>query len=196
MEESENFIVGLIIYLIFIGFLLYVIICGNNKFHRNGCIGWCYRLFTDVIPSLVRRVASKICPCWFHGKSGDEPCMGPNRCCRHCVVVFYFGIYVFFIASYLSDCYPFLEFLHPTTYPVHRFLSFFVLPWPWVIVVLLHTMDPGEITSENVESYLKLYPYDNILYVPHFCRTLHIPVVPRSRFCRYTQKRIAFFFLF
>jgi len=194
--ESENFVVMLVGYLILIGFLLYVVICGNNKFHRNGLVGWCYRFFTDVIPRVIRRVANKICPCWFRGKSGEELCFGPNRCCRYCVVVFYYGIYIFFMASYLFDCYPFLEVLHPATYQIHKFLSFFVLPWPWIIVIALHAMDPGEITNENVESYLKIYPYDNVLYSPSFCRTLHIPVVPRSRYCRYSRKRIAFSLLF
>lgn len=40
--------------------------------------------------------------------------------------------------------------------------------------------DPGEITRENVNSCLALFPYDNVLYHPKVCRTLQIAVVARS----------------
>jgi hypothetical protein len=56
---------------------------------------------------------------------------------------------------------------------------------------VLQFYDPGVITRENVNSYLALFPYDRTLYAPKFCRTLLIPAVARSRFCQYTDRRIA-----
>jgi hypothetical protein len=125
-------------------------------------------------------------------KTSDGPgCLGPGGRCRYFIIAFYGTIYVYFILSYVLECYPVLPVLYPESYQIRRFLSFFVLPWPWLIVALLQVLDPGSITSRNVESYLKIYPYDNLLYERHFCRTLKIPVVARSRYCQHTQKRIA-----
>jgi palmitoyltransferase len=191
MEGVGSLVVVLGLYLLFIAFMLYVVICGNNKFHRNGCIGWTFRLISELLPDAARRISRKICPFWFGGSSRGIPCLMNWVCCRYAIIIFYYVIYVFFIVSYLFACYPFLDLLHPTMLHVHQFLSFFVLPWPWVVVVLLRFMDPGQITDENVESYLRAYPYDDVLYSRNFCRTLRIPVVARSRFCRYTHKRIA-----
>jgi hypothetical protein len=88
--------------------------------------------------------------------------------------------------------FPDLPFIFPESYKFHAFMAFFVLPWPWVIVITLHYLDPGSITKTNVESWLKAYPYDNILYSRTICDTLKIPVPARSRFCKFTQKRIAY----
>jgi hypothetical protein len=97
------------------------------------------------------------------------------------VILFYYVIYVSFMWSYLFDCYPLLDRLHPTSQRVHKFVSFFILRWPWLIVLALHFIDPGDITNENLESYLRIYPYDNVLYSRSFCQTLHIPAATRSR---------------
>jgi hypothetical protein len=36
-----------------------------------------------------------------------------------------------------------------------------------------------------------MYPYNNVLYARRICPSLGIPVPPRSRFCRFTRRRIA-----
>lgn len=71
-----------------------------------------------------------------------------------------------------------------------------VLPFPWIFTAILHFANPGVITKENVDAYLELYPYDYVLYSPKECTTLKIPVVPRSRFDRYTNRRIAYVFYY
>jgi hypothetical protein len=58
-------------------------------------------------------------------------------------------------------------------------------------VLLFQFTNPGKITAENVDGYLKIYPYDSVIYHPAKCARLLIPAVPRSRFCLYTQQRIA-----
>lgn len=178
-------------YLFLIGFIIYVMICGNNKFHRNGCVGWVYRQIVWHIPNFCNRVSGKIFPCCRSKDGQPTKCMGVNGPCRYFVITFFFAIYVIFIAGYICHCYSYLPLIFPRYYGVARFFSIFVLPWPWVLVLVLHYMDPGEITAENVESYLKAYPYDNLLYKRKICPTLKIPCPARSRYCKYTRKRIA-----
>jgi hypothetical protein len=78
-----------------------------------------------------------------------------------------------------------------TNVKFHKFFSFWVLPWTWVCFLIFQFADPGVITKENVVAYLKNYPYDGRMYKPALCPTLNIPIVPRSRYDRYTKRRIA-----
>jgi hypothetical protein len=103
-------------------------------------------------------------------------------------------MYISFIVSYMIEVSDNLPNLFPNTFEDHRFWSLVVLPLPWLLVAYFQFADPGSITSENVEHFLNVYPYDDVLYKRHFCRTLSIPAVARSRFCRYTERRVAYFY--
>jgi hypothetical protein len=105
--------------------------------------------------------------------------------------VFFFVIYSGWAIAYFYLCFPNLPFIYPNSYFVHQFMSILVLPLPWIVFVVLQFIDPGWVTAENVESYLQVYPYDNVLYSRLICPTLRIPIPARSRFCRYTNKRVA-----
>jgi hypothetical protein len=166
-------------------FFVYTMICGTNKFHRHGCVGWWFVVFTDRIPGFCRR-----CVC---GHWPGTTRLAAGGCSRYFVVIFFGAIYSAFAASYLLLCFPNLPRVYPATPALHRFLSVFVLPWPWVSVAILRLVDPGEVTLANVESYLERYPYDGILYTRRLCPTLGIPAPARSRFCRYTNRRVAYF---
>lgn len=193
----QIFIIFTILYAILILFLVYVSMCGMNKFHRNGIIGSIYRFLNFKLQNYISKFFIKICPCcskFTQKKDEDHECMGPKGKCRYFIAIFFYVIYMIFCISFFSCCYPNLEKIHPNTYKFHKFFSLFVLPWPWVIFIYLQFADPGEITDENVESYLKIYPYDNVIYYPALCPTLKIPVVPRSRYCKYTNKRVAYVF--
>jgi hypothetical protein len=74
----------------------------------------------------------------------------------------------------------------------HIILSYLMLLIPWIFFFAFQCVNPGVINSSNVDSYLAAYPYDSVLYVPKMCPTDHIPVVPRSRYCRFTRKRVAY----
>ncbi|OHT02320.1 hypothetical protein TRFO_07138 [Tritrichomonas foetus] len=188
-------LVGFIAYVAFLMLLVYTMICGNNKFHRNGLIGKFYRFITITTLDWFNSTARKICPKCCFPDDDDEynTCMGPKGPCRFFVAFFFYFIYMLFSLIYLINVYPNLYNIYgPESVELHKFLSIFVLPWPWVIFILFQFLDPGEIRNDNVESYLKIYPYDYVLYFPNLCPTLQIPVVPRSRYCRYTQKRIAY----
>jgi hypothetical protein len=119
--------------------------------------------------------------------------MGEGGLCRYFIVSFYYLMFCFYGFVFLTRCYPYLEYYYPDTYHIHKFFLVFLVPWPWVMVVALHWSDPGRITPENVESYLQAYPYDNVLYGRTICDTLKIPAPARSRYCRFTNQRIAYF---
>lgn len=186
----------ILIYVLFLAFIIYVFMCGNTAFHRDGIVGAMYRLFTVKIPETFFKVLKKI----FPERLQNKGCLCCCRCCKCCsnfcgyfIVFFFYLIYMFFILVNFCNVYPKADkiFKNPSTY---YFLSLFVLPFPWLLIIVLNIVDPGTITPTNVRSYLKIYPYDNVLYKPTFCRTTNLPVVPRSRYDRYTKKRIAYFF--
>ena len=157
-------------------------ICGNSHYHRNGIIGALYRFFTN-----------KIFFCKSKDKNYRDGCLGPGGPCKYFVAVFFYVIYMGFALIYLFWVYPSLDKLY-TNVQFHRFFSIWVLPWTWVCFIIFQFADPGVINKKNVNAYLKKYHYDGVLYRPALCRTLNIPVVPRSRYDRYTNKRIAYVF--
>lgn len=177
-------------YFAFALFLVYVLMCGNNKFHRSGVIGKLYVFLMVTLPNSCESFGQRILPqrCRATGRGG---CLGKNGPCRYFIFLFYVTIYIGFIVVYIFRVHPNLEHIYSSYLPLHRVLSFLVLPGPWIIVVLLQFLDPGTITAENVKSYMEIYKYDKVLYKPKQCPTLHLPVVARSRFCKYTERRVA-----
>jgi palmitoyltransferase len=117
--------------------------------------------------------------------------MGQGGPCRYFIFIFYAILYSTFIACYTHFVHPSVPYIYSSHIALHRVLTFLVHPWPWLIVLFLQFYDPGVITRENVNSYIALFPFDSVLYPPQFCRTLLIPAVARSRFCQYTNRRIA-----
>jgi palmitoyltransferase len=174
--------------LVFVALLIqYTFICGNTTFHRNGFIGSLYRLITNTIPLRLSAFWAKVCPrCRDNGR-----CSWGGAPCRYLIFLSYIALYGFCSFAYCYRIYPFFYIIYRGEADVHRALTQIVLPLPWVMVLVLHLVDPGEITRTNVKSYLEIYPMDNVLYTSKVCPTLHIPVVPRSRFCKYTKRRIA-----
>lgn len=53
--------------------------------------------------------------------------------------------------------------------------------------------DPGTITRENVDAYLRAYAYDEVLYHRKRCRTLGVDAPARSKWCTTTERRVARF---
>ena len=101
--------------------------------------------------------------------------------------------WIFFIVYggiYFSEIYPNLKH-----YGKHLFfrqvLSIVLYIIPLIFFVLFQFMDPGTITCRNVKNYEKQYPYDDFLWKKHFCKSLNIPAVARSRYDKYTHRRIA-----
>jgi hypothetical protein len=105
------------------------------------------------------------------------------------VLVYYLGYLVFAVIFLSYVCPQYSLFLNKPEF--HTLFSFIIVPCPWIAVLLFQFTNPGKITAENVDMYLKIYPYDSVIYHPAKCARLLIPAVPRSRFCVYTQQRIA-----
>jgi hypothetical protein len=62
-----------------------------------------------------------------------------------------------------GSCFPNLKCVYPHSDYFLILLSFTVVPTPWAIVVRLHSMNPSEVTAENVESCVEKYWYANVL---------------------------------
>ena len=183
----------LLTYLFLLSIGLYIMIFGNNKCHRNGIVGSLYRFFSLYLPEFLNKFFRKI----FKLKNKpteEDSCMGKGGPCRYFILIFFIIFFSFIILIYFLFIYPYLNILYEN--PIkHQFLSIFLVPIPWIIVILLQFIDPGEINSTNVNSYLEKYPHDEVIYKKKMCPTLKIPVVPRSRYCNYTHKRIAYVFI-
>lgn len=184
----DKFLILFIVCISLFVILTYALICGNMQFHRNGVIGAIYRFFTKDISQYIIKIFRKLLPNSIY-KKGSESC---TSVLNYVIVVFFYCIYMFFIIVNLYSVFPKSDKLFSTPL-LHNFLSFALLPWPWVILIMLQFIDPGVINERNVESYLKIYPCDNQLYKTIYkCRATGLPVVPRSRYCKYTKRRIAY----
>jgi hypothetical protein len=176
---------------LFIILTIYVLMCGNNKFHRSGIIGACYRFIIDTIPAAFALVTEKLCPQRSSGKEKPK-CCGPKGPCRSFIFMFYACLYIYFIVIYFRRIYPHHYNIYPSHRYLHKIIPFVVAAFPWIITAVLQWYDPGRITRENVNSYLAIYKPDGVIYHEGVCRTLRIPIVARSRFCRFTNQRIAY----
>lgn len=190
INKMHSIVIFLIGYIIFFTFLVYVLICGNSSTHRNGIIGKVYRIITVHIPAFFRRV---FCRCLPGGAPVDkEGCIGPHGPCKYMIAIFFYAIYLFFAIVYLTSVYPKIHLIYK--YPLfHKIFSIYVLPWTWVCFIIFQIADPGYINAKNVNAYLKKFPYDGAMYNPNLCPTDHIPIVARSRYDRWTKKRVSLY---
>ena len=186
----------ILIYILFLAFIIYVFMCGNTTFHRDGIIGSFYRFFTKKIPTAIAIIFNKIIPKRIRkSRHSNHNCF--FNCCsnflRYLIIFFFYLIYLFFIFVNFCNVYPKADEIFKDS-SLYLYISILVLPFPWIFVIVLNCVDPGTITPTNVRSYLEIYPYDNVIYKPAVCKTTKLPVVPRSRDDRFTGKRIAFVF--
>lgn len=121
-------------------------------------------------------------------------------------IIYYYLLYHFIAICFLYFVFPKFAFILQNPEFHHNFV-FIVLLLPWIIVFLFQFTDPGDITPDNVDDYLKIYlgsntdqkDIENISIECLLnqqiklrkCAKLNIPAVPRSRFCIFSNKRIA-----
>ncbi|EAX87625.1 DHHC zinc finger domain containing protein [Trichomonas vaginalis G3] len=179
----------IIAYILFIAFATFVMIYGNNSCVRNTFIGSIYRFFANTLPNWFIAKYKKI----FNipdSPDHNDTCMGKNGPCRYFILISFALLYAGLVADYWFCTYPYIHIFYKNLF-LHKILSVVLPAIPWIIIIALQFLDPGVITSKNVIGYMKKYPFDFILYNHKVCRTLHIPAVARSRYCNYTQRRIA-----
>lgn len=154
---------------IFVAAVVYVLIYGNTVYHRNGVCGVVYRWLTQTVPNKGVSTA------------------GVEKWLMVGIVVFDGIIYAMFIACYVYYVLPVVDIILGS---VHKVLPFALVCIPWALFLVCKFTNPGVITAENVEHYLKMYKYDGVLYTPKTINGLQ--AVARSRWCKYTQRLIAF----
>lgn len=172
-------------------FIIGVLIFGRADCCKNTLFGKLYRFFAERFPKYIENKARKI----FRMRPAEEDvyqsdCAGKGGPCRYFVITGFAIMYAVLVYDYFKNTYSFIPLLHSNVL-THRILSYVLPSIPWIIVIALIFMDPGVINAENVEGYLKKYPYDHIVYKEKLCPTGKIPVVARSRYCGYTNRRVA-----
>lgn len=181
------FLAYVIIFFLLIGIMIF----GNAECCKGTCFASIYHFFATKLPQSIEAKARKVLK--MRPASEDRhgaDCAGRGGPCRYFVMIFFMILYGALVFDFFKNTYRFLPLLHnrPLFY---QFLAIVLPCIPWIVVLSLQFMDPGVITAENVEGYLKKYPYDNIVYKEKICPTDKIPVVPRSRYCNYSRKRVA-----
>ena len=183
----NGFVVFLSVYFCFFIFLVYIFICGNTQKHRNGIIGKIYLFTTITIPSFCYQTFLLCLPKKMQRKAKNYE---DTNFFNYVIVIFFVMIYIYFSSVYFINCYPKTnEFLENPN--LHKKIAFILWILPWIFVLLVHFSNPGVINKYNVEEYLKIYPHDHVIYKEGICPTENIPIVPRSRYDRYSKRRIA-----
>jgi hypothetical protein len=65
-----------------------------------------------------------------------------------------------------------------------RWIVPLVIPTPYIALFILSRSDPGFITPQNHENHVKVFPYDNLLFIPNiYCRTCKFTKPAWSKHC-------------
>ena len=163
----------LVVLALVLGVPLYILICGSDLSHAYDWVGAVYRWAIITIPSRI----------------GRRTAQGGR--CVYLMAAFFSFIRGFLAVVWFVRVAPHVTslFSHPYVYAA---ITLLLGVWPLIWFVVFQRCDPGEITERNVESYLERYPHDNLIYTPRICPTTNLPIVPRSRYCRFTHRHIAY----
>jgi len=171
-------------FLILMAFTIYVVICGQSSFHRDGCIGALNRFLTDG----MWRALSNFCqnsrvfaPCWRKVmKCGDYVANRRNPI----VQIFYLCLIIPGWIYGLSSSYKY--FPDVAAISVNWWWAFHVIGviTVWSFIKASYS-DPGVVTPENEEKYNAVWQRDNALYSKKkSCSECKISVrPPRSKHC-------------
>lgn len=153
---------------------------------RNTFIGSLHRFFMVKIPDKMAK--------YLQDKYGivaeAEACLGKGGTCRYFMFTFYTLIYSFLFLVYIYQIHPYKKYIFNRPW-LATLTEAIIFPIPWIMILLIKCTDPGCINKYNVKGYMKNYPIEGSIYQKKICRTLKIPAVPRSRYCRFTNRRVA-----
>ena len=175
MSRAEDLVDALLVALCIVGVAVaavaYALIFGNTASHRDGWCGKFYRWVTRTAP-------------------GKMDTKGVERGLMAMVVGFDVVIYALFVGCHAYYVVPNISAVFGSHSVLHRVMPIVLVSLPWVMFFVCRMADPGVITKENVDGYLELYKFDGCLYTPK--EVNGIPAVARSRWCRYTDRLIAY----
>ena len=176
MSRAEDLVDALLVALCIVGVVVatvaYALIFGNTVSHRDGWCGRLYRWLTRTAPGKME---------------GDTKSV--ERGLMVMVVGFDVVIYALFVGCHAYYVVPNITKVFGNAV-LHRLLPVVLVSLPWVMFFVCRMVDPGVITKENVDGYLELYEFDGCLYTPK--QVNGMPAVARSRWCRYTDRLIAY----
>lgn len=172
----------------------YTLICGSNRFHRNGLIGKLYQMFFSSLFPRLKRLFFYLIPKKFYNNESITRCLGEEGSCRYFIFVFFIIIYSCFAVLYFYEVYPRIHLIYKNVL-LHKILSWILLPDTWIVTYIIRRENPGVIHKRNILSYLKIYHFDRVIYFPGLCGFTNLPIVPRSRYDKFSKRRIAYVFL-
>jgi palmitoyltransferase len=167
-------------YVLFAVLLIYTLLFGESEFHRRGYVGACHRFITSGLWVQVKRLGPKLC-----GKAMFRKCAScsdwlwnkPNPVMQ----IFYLILVVGGSSMMMYSGFehlpgPYLSSIHLYTFPA--WLAFVV-----GFFFFTSRSNPGRVTKENWELYNSIFPCDNVIYGPGFCKTCRHPKIPRAKHC-------------
>jgi len=111
----------------------------------------------------------------------------PNPLLQILYTVLVVGGYLMFV----KDAFPMMP--NPYVPEYHKYIAHLGVSITMGLFLYASVADPGEIKSSNVQAFLKVFPYDEMLYHPKNCTTCLIQRPARSKHCSLCKKCIARF---
>ena len=112
---------------------------------------------------------------------------------RHPIIqIAYIALIVGAYGTFVLHGYPYLPNLYMAGY--HKLGGAIVFIGCLVTFAMASFSDPGCITEAHVTEYMRLYPYDGVMYPKmKLCKTCGIPKVARSKHCRVCDRCVSKF---
>lgn len=171
-------------YLLVAAVLMYILMFGESS---TGCVGKLHRWITTVPCDLCGRFLTRCCSQqWIDRLDGvyEYCCWTPNPFMQ----MFFVGLVAAGYVIFWQNCWQYLGVAVTSAHKVGAVVALVIDTWLYCMACY---SDPGEITEENVERYLKLYPHDSILFHPGKCPTTGLDKPARSKYCRISKKMYA-----
>lgn len=177
MLLSIGLVPGIILYLIFCIFLIYVFILNDAS---TSPISYC---FTVTLPKYTLSTLRKII--------GPKAVQKLEELSNYTLLCIYLVVVLGSWSIMFTFGYTFItKSSHvPNFHKYSGYLVFFLCMFSWMKA---HHTSPGYITAQNIIKFDN-YPYDNFLFINKTCPTVGIRKLARSKFDRFSNRHVARF---
>jgi len=177
------------VYLVILVILIYSLFFGSCSVHKHGYFHAMYLYLTRNIPDAFHSFIFAITPRLTRKHTAKNK-RKTKKYVPYLILLSYYTLYHLIAIVFLIKVYPSIsEFVDRPEY--YQMATYCLIIGPWLVFIVLQIVDPGVINKDNVNFYMDLYPYDNIIYKKCLCKVFEIPAVARSRYCEFTQQRVA-----